>query len=705
MIATMSCLSWNCRGMGQPRTVQALHLLVKERKLIFVFLMETLSSKKKLESIWCRLGFAGLFVVDPIGRSGGLALFWKDVQSLEIFNYSRSHIHAVIKDSEGAPQWQFTGFYGQPDVTRRNESWVLLKHLKTLLLLPWLCTGDFNEIVVQFEKTGAALRRDSQMAGFRDALEVCDLSDLGYVDPRFTWCNHRRGDSFSMERLDRVVANLGWCSRFPAAEVFVLPACTSDHHPLLISLNEFLGVRTSFRCGFKFEAAWVQDVECQGLIKSIWEASFSVGNPVLDVQEKLSACQQKLSSWSRRKFGRTAAVLKQKNSELLKLQSRANPSFAAGIKLLQKEIEEILDREDLKRKQRAKQSWYVQRDRNTKFFHSWANQRRKTNRIQSRTDAGGRIWKEDKEVSTIFLDYFETLFRTQNPTGIDQCLDNLESRVTPAMNDSLTRPFLEDEIQFALSQMHPLKSPGPDGYSAGFYQNSWDIVRPDVTRAALYFLNGGHLEEGLNDTNICLVPKVSSPTKVTDYRPISLCNVFYKLISKVLANRLKHVLPTIISPEQSAFIPGRLITDNILVAFETLHTMDTRLKGREGFMALKLDMSKAYDRLEWDFLEAMLRKLGFAPRWIHFLVTCVRTVTYSTLINGQPNGRIVLSHGIRQGDPLSPYFFIICAEAISSMLQYSVRNGDITGVPISRGGTCIHHLFFAEIVYYFVVLI
>jgi hypothetical protein len=108
-----------------------------------------------------------------------------------------------------------------------------------------------------------------------------------------------------------------------------------------------------------------------------------------------------------------------------------------------------------------------------------------------------------------------------------------------------------------------------------------------------------------------------------EYWPISLCNVLYKLISKVLANLLKHVLPYIISSEQSSFILGRLITDNILVAFETLHTMDSQLKGKEGFMALKLDMSKAYDRLEWDFLEAMLQKLGFANWWIQLLMSCV----------------------------------------------------------------------------------
>ena len=136
----------------------------------------------------------------------------------------------------------------------------------------------------------------------------------------------------------------------------------------------------------------------------------------------------------------------------------------------------------------------------------------------------------------------------------------------------------------------------------------------------------------------------------------------------MLANRLKKVLPFIISSTQSAFIPGRLITDNILVAFEALHTMDSHMKGREGFMALKLDMSKAYDRVEWNFLEAILRKLGFASRWVQMLMTCVRTVSYSVLVNGQPYGTIVPTWGIRQGDPLSPYFFILCAEGLSLLL-------------------------------------
>lgn len=252
------------------------------------------------------------------------------------------------------------------------------------------------------------------------------------------------------------------------------------------------------------------------------------------------------------------------------------------------------------------------------------------------------------------------------------------------------------EVEQALSQIQALKSPGADGFSAGFFQNSWGIVGNDVSSAVLGVLNGGVFDKSINATNICLIPKVSSPSKVTDYRPISLCNVHYKLISKVLAIRFKEVLPTIISPEQSAFIPGRLITDNIMVAFETLHTMDTRLKGKEGFMALKLDMSKAYDRLEWDFLEAILRRLGFVEQWIHLLMQCVCSVSYSILINGQLHGHIIPSRGIRQGDPLSPFFFIICAEALSSLLQQAGKVGGLTGVPISIGIIRILHLLFAD---------
>jgi hypothetical protein len=137
------------------------------------------------------------------------------------------------------------------------------------------------------------------------------------------------------------------------------------------------------------------------------------------------------------------------------------------------------------------------------------------------------------------------------------------------------------------------------------------MVRKNVCNAVIQFLNNGQFDKEINATNIALVPKKKNPSRVIDFWPISLCNVVYKLIAKVLANRHKRVLGEIISLNQSAFIPGRLIIDNVLIAFEAFHTMNSRLSRKEGYKALKLDMSKAYDRVEWDFLELIMRQLGF----------------------------------------------------------------------------------------------
>jgi hypothetical protein len=144
--------------------------------------------------------------------------------------------------------------------------------------------------------------------------------------------------------------------------------------------------------------------------------------------------------------------------------------------------------------------------------------------------------------------------------------------------------------------------------------------------------------------------------------------MIYKLISKVLANRLKTILPYVISDNQSAFISGRLISNNIVVAYETLHSMHTRMWSKVDYMGIKLDMSKAYDRLEWVFLEVIMRKMEFSEVWVKLIMECVCSVSYSILVNGQPIGNIKLSRGICQGDPLSLYLFMLCAEALISIL-------------------------------------
>ena len=159
-----------------------------------------------------------------------------------------------------------------------------------------------------------------------------------------------------------------------------------------------------------------------------------------------------------------------------------------------------------------------------------------------------------------------------------------------------------------------------------------------MTKTVLVFLNFGITPPKFNETHIVLIPKVNQPRRVTKYRPISisLCNVIYKLLAKTLANHLRKILPIIISDTQSAFVNSRLITDNVLVALETMHHISQRKTGRQGEMTGKLDMSKAYDRVEWICLDKIMEKLGFHQRWRGLMIQCISSVTYAVRINGSP---------------------------------------------------------------------
>ena len=164
----------------------------------------------------------------------------------------------------------------------------------------------------------------------------------------------------------------------------------------------------------------------------------------------------------------------------------------------------------------------------------------------------------------------------------------------------------------------------------------------------------------------------------------------------MIANKLKGVLPLIISESQSAFQSDKAISDNILVAFETLHHMKNQKSKKGGFMALKLDMSKAYDRVEWSFLEVTMMKMGFDARWVALILSCINSASYPILVNGVPKGDIRPSRGIRQGDPLFPYLFLICSEALNCQLQQAARSEAIRGFSLCKNGPKISHLFFVD---------
>ena len=176
--------------------------------------------------------------------------------------------------------------------------------------------------------------------------------------------------------------------------------------------------------------------------------------------------------------------------------------------------------------------------------------------------------------------------------------DTIQSRVTSEINLELINEFTREEVELALKQMHPTKAPGLDGMSALFFQKYWDVIGNDISSMILNVLNSNMSLAEINKTNITLIPKTKCPSRMSEFRPISLCNIIYKLVSKVLANRLKKILPHIIFENQSAILSKRLISDNVLVAFELMQYLDHKREGKDSLMVVKLNMSKAYNRVE-----------------------------------------------------------------------------------------------------------
>ena len=192
----------------------------------------------------------------------------------------------------------------------------------------------------------------------------------------------------------------------------------------------------------------------------------------------------------------------------------------------------------------------------------------------------------------------------------EEVLLTIETWVSAQMNDKLSADFKAWEVHEAVKQMAPLKARGLDGMPPIFFQHFWPLVGEEVTTTILQFLHTAIFPCHSNHTFISLIPKVKNLELVFEFRPISICNVLYKIFSKVLANRLKKVLPTVITEHQSAFTKSRFISDYVFVAFESLHSIQNHKSKKEGYMVVKLDMSKAYDRVEWSFLEAVMRQMA-----------------------------------------------------------------------------------------------
>ncbi|XP_019167808.1 PREDICTED: uncharacterized protein LOC109163513 [Ipomoea nil] len=558
-----------------------------------------------MEEVRVQLGYTNMFCVDAVGHSGGLAMLWSSIVQLQIITYSSNHIDTTISLDVDTPTLRFTGYYGYPEGHRQREAWRMLRQLAGESLLPWVIMGDYNDLMYQADKRGHAPHPPWQINSFRETIADCGLREMPFDGAQLTWTRSRGRPNMVQEKLDRIFVS----------------------HELFSDLRED---------------------RCREIVVRSWDDAAG-----RDVLTKLQWCGRDIWRWGRNYNKDFMRRIESCKATMDALRDRVDAEGLMRYARADNELLRLLEQQHLFWKQRAKEHWYKGGDLNSKFFHNSVKTRRHKNKVKRLKDGSGNWVQGEETVGQVMLSYFENLFKPDNG-DMQEVIEIITSQVSALDNAKLLRPVSEEEVRRAVFQIHPDKSPGPDGLGPGFFQHYWDIVGKDVTMFCHGFIEMAKLPEKASDTFIVLVPKKPSPESMADLRPIALCNVVYTIVAKVCANRMKSLLDYLISGSQGAFVPGRLITDNVMLAYEVHHYLKRKTQGREGVDALKVDMSKAYDRVQWDFLEAVLVRMGFARRWVDVLLESVSAVRYHILHEQRELGLIIPGRGLRQGDPLSP---------------------------------------------------
>lgn len=683
----MSIITWNCQGASDKRFPPVFKSLVTNHNPDIFVLVEPRVSGATADKVIKKLRFPNSHRVEASGYSGGIWVLWSDKVHAEILLNHFQFVHMRIHHHARNVSFFFTAVYGSPQARYRKFLWDDLSFVSPPPGSAWLLAGDFNAITSAADRCGGAHRRTYGCPAFISFINNNGLLDLGFSGSKYTW---RRGTLFV--RLDRALATTSWLTLFPHSSVHHLAQVLSDHRPLQLSLGSHERAPPSER-PFKFLAAWLTHPSFPDLVRRGWR----VGDTVLNNINRFTLAAK---TWNFEVFG---GIGKRKRRTLARLQGvqrslEVSPSsdFLNTLEQsLREDYEETCMQEELLWIQKSCADWMCLGDKNTSYYHTKATMRRRRNHISSLKNDLGILVTDEGELSDMASNYFCSLYSSDGPAATHLAIsgafpDLVEDELLP-----LTSDIIEAEVKQALFEMKPLKSPGLDGLHALFFQSQWGIVGPDVVSFIQQLWHGAPLNPEINQTLIALIPKVQNPTQLKDLRPISLCTVLYKLVTKVVANRLRTILPKLISQHQTSFVHGRSILENIIITQEVVHSMRTK-QGAGGWMAIKIDLEKAFDRLKWEFIEDTLFNANLPPRLVRLIMSCLTTSSMQVLWNGKASQSFQPQRGVRQGDPLSPYLFVLCMERLSQMITAAVRQGSWKAIRMGRRGVPLSHLFFAD---------
>ncbi|CAH9101516.1 unnamed protein product [Cuscuta epithymum] len=682
----MNCLFWNTRGLESSSS--RLHSLVKQWRVHILFVIEPMADCSKIDNYKKVLGLDGATCSDV----NKIWVFWdNNTMTLSDFTWHTQFVHCKIHSNQYTG-WA-TGVYGRHIYTIRRQLWDALINISQNNQGPWIVGGDFNEIAKYSEHKGKSLPVIRGVTEFSDCISACSLVDLPYDGPQYTWTGNRANGRV-WRRLDRVLFNKQFLDIFDTIKVSILNSSQSDHSPILTQCSNtgLIGPKA-----FRFQNMWVKHDSFMGFVQEKW-AAIQTGGGMRGLVNKLQALKKELKVWNKEIFGNIFDEIKRCENEVLEAEKefQNNPNDTTRESWFHKKGL-LTQKYKLERKfwkQKAHLHWLKEGDNNNHFFHSFVQIRKRKQCITSIKDKNDQLATSSLEIGTAAVNFFSNLYTEQKIDMNMELLSNIPQLITQEDNFMLTQiPNLE-EVRNAVWELSQNSAPGPDGFHGKFYRKCWPIVCMDVLRATQDFFMGQHIPKGFSSTQIILIPKSDNPSTFSDFRPICLSNFTIKICTKVLATRLKQVLPKIISQEQAGFMAKRDIADQILIAQEMVHCIDKKVRGSN--VIVKLDMAKAFDKVSWEFLSQVMTQFGFSTQLVHLIMNNLQATFLSVLINGSPHGFFKPTRGVKQGDPLSPFLFIIASEVFSRGLNKMVADGRIKPFWMGKQGLPISHLGFAD---------
>ncbi|XP_071694676.1 uncharacterized protein [Rutidosis leptorrhynchoides] len=430
---------------------------------------------------------------------------------------------------------------------------------------PWVLMGVFNASLAIIESSSSTSIPTIVMREFKECVDRLEVLDVNQTGLQFTWNQQPNATSGLLWKIDRIMANEVFIEKYSNAYGIFQPYRIYDHSPAILKLQSG-GVQCPKPFSFSNHVALNDDFK--PTVNKVWNME-CVGHKMYQVVSKLRSLKKPLRKlmWSKGNLHDRVNNIK-KELDMVQIQLDQNPN---SVELRVKESatlklsNEALIEEETYLRQRAKIKWLRVGDCNSSYFHKVFKGKVHRSHIHSVADQFGHVF-EGAVVPQVFVDHFTNFLGTSAPTlGINEPNSLFNARIPSDVAIHMVRPVLDEEVRSPVFGIGDFKSPGPDGFSALFFKKTWDIIRAGIMEAIKeFFINGQFLKE-INHTVIALLPKTNVPSQVNDFRPISCCNVLYKIISKIVTNRIKMGLNWVVSENQFTFIPGRRISDNILL--------------------------------------------------------------------------------------------------------------------------------------------